>query len=85
MHYLDPKLDHIVFILPSMHSPTRILIQREDNNLGCIFLPHKQSKILKTYVETISELILKEKLRLCQLTRIDPVEIVVPFTNAEIF
>ena len=32
----------------------------------------------------ISELILKAKLRLCQLTGIDPTEIVIPFTNAEI-
>lgn len=85
MDNLDSELDHIMFILPSMHSPTGILIQREDNILGCIFLPHKQSKILKTDVEKVSELILKEKLRLCQLAGIDPVEIVVPFTNAEIF
>ena len=37
-----------------------------------------------SYVENVSELILKGKLRLCQLAEIDPAEIVVPFTNDEI-
>ena len=35
-------------------------------------------------MEKVSELILKGKLRLCQLAGIDPAEIVVPFTNDEI-
>lgn len=38
-----------------------------------------QSEKLKVYVKKVSELILKRKLRLCQLA-----EIVVTFTNAEI-
>ncbi|KAL6031193.1 hypothetical protein STEG23_024783, partial [Scotinomys teguina] len=49
-----------------------------------IFLPNKQSKKLKTYVEKISDLILKGKLRLRQLAGIDPAEIVVPLTKEEI-
>ena len=53
----------------------------KDILLEWIILPHKQSK---SYVEKISELILKEKLRLYQIAETDPAEIVVPFTNDEI-
>ncbi|KAL6048456.1 hypothetical protein STEG23_026502, partial [Scotinomys teguina] len=81
---VDPKLDCILVILPSRHSPTGILMQREDIILEWIFLPNKQSKKLKTYVEKISDLILKGKLRLHQLAGIDPAEIVVPLTKEEI-
>ncbi|KAL6058927.1 hypothetical protein STEG23_022115, partial [Scotinomys teguina] len=81
---VDPKLDCILVILPSRHSPTGILMQREDIILKWIFLPNKQSKKLKTYVEKISDLILKGKLRLRQLAGIDPAEIVVPLTKEEI-
>ncbi|KAL6035037.1 hypothetical protein STEG23_037457 [Scotinomys teguina] len=81
---MDPKLDCILVILPSRHSPTGILMQREDIILEWIFLPNKQSKKLKTYVEKISDLILKGKLRLRQLAGIDPAEIVVPLTKEEI-
>ena len=35
-------------------------------------------------MEKVSELILKGKLRLCQLAGIDPAEIIVPFNNDEI-
>ncbi|KAL6071089.1 hypothetical protein STEG23_029638, partial [Scotinomys teguina] len=59
-------------------------MQREDIILEWIFLPNKQSKKLKTYVEKISDLILKGKLRLRQLAGIDPAEIVVPLTKEEI-
>ncbi|OPX54025.1 hypothetical protein BTE48_16405 [Oceanospirillum multiglobuliferum] len=41
--HVDPKLDCILVILPSRHSPTGILMQREDI-LEWIFLPHKLSK-----------------------------------------
>ncbi|KAL6031270.1 hypothetical protein STEG23_018611 [Scotinomys teguina] len=81
---VDPKLDCILVILPSRHSPTGILMQREDIILEWIFLPDKQSKKLKTYVEKISDLILKGKLRLRQLAGIDPAEIVVPLTKEDI-
>lgn len=81
---IDPKMACILVILPSTHSPTGILMQREDYILEWIFLAHKQSKKLKTYIEKVSELILKGKLRLRQLVGMDPAEIVVPFTNAEI-
>ena len=47
-------------------------------------LPHKPSKKLKTYVEKVSELIIKGKLRFRQLSGIDPAEITVPFTADEI-
>ena len=80
---VDPDLNFILVILPSRISPTGILMQREDTILEWIFLPHTPSKKLKTYVENISELIIKGKLRLRQLTGIDPAEIIVPFTTEE--
>ena len=81
---VDPNLSCILVILPSRISPTGILMQREDTILEWIFLPHKPSKKLKTYVEKVSELIIKGKLRLRQLAGIDPAEIIVPFTADEI-
>ena len=42
------------------------------------------SKNLKTCVEKVSELIMKGKLRLRQLSDIDPSKIIVPFTADEI-
>lgn len=38
---LDPELDFIPAMLLSMHYPTGILMQREDNLLEWIFLPHR--------------------------------------------
>lgn len=61
---LDPDLDFILVILPSTHSPTEILKNREVNILQCIFLPHNHSKQLKTHVKIFSEWIMKRKLRL---------------------
>ena len=49
-----------------------------------IFLPHKSSKRLKTYVEKIFELIFKGILRLCQFTGMDSSEIKLLLTNYEI-
>ena len=48
-------------------------MQRDDYILEWI-LAHKQSKKLKTYIEKVSELILKGKMRLCQLVRMDLAE-----------
>ena len=56
---VNPKLSCILIILPSRISPTGIFIQRDDIILEWIFLPHKPTKKLKTYVEKVSELILK--------------------------
>ena len=81
---VDPNFSCVLVILPSRISPTGILMQREDTILEWIFLPHKPSKKLKTYVEKVSELIIKGKLRLRQLAGIDPAEIIVPFTADEI-
>jgi hypothetical protein len=49
MDQIDPKLDCILVILPSTHSPTGLIMQREDNIMKWTFLAHKQSKKLKTY------------------------------------
>lgn len=56
---------------------------RKESGMDFFFLPNKQSKILYTSVETISDMILKGKLRVCQLTGMDRAAIVVPFTNVE--
>ncbi|KAL6034957.1 hypothetical protein STEG23_012072 [Scotinomys teguina] len=61
-----------------------ILMEREDVILEWIFLPHKPNNKLKTYIEKISDLIHNSKLRLHQLTGMDPAEIVVPLTNEEV-
>ena len=63
MDRVNPNLSFILVILPSSISPTRILMQREDIILEWLFIPHKPSKKLKTYVEKVSELIIKCKLR----------------------
>ncbi|KAL6037597.1 hypothetical protein STEG23_004916 [Scotinomys teguina] len=81
---VNSELKCILVILPSRHSPTGILMQREDVILEWIFLPYKPNKKLKTYIEKISDLIHKGKLRLRQLTGMDPAEIVVPLTNEEV-
>ena len=83
MDGVNPNLNCILVILPSSISPIGILIQRNDIILEWI-LSHKPSKKIKTYVEKVSELIIKGKLRLCQLAGIDPAEIIVPFTTDEI-
>ncbi|KAL6089077.1 hypothetical protein STEG23_021012 [Scotinomys teguina] len=57
---VNPELKCILVILPSRHSPTGILMQREDVILEWIFLSCKPNKKLKTYIEKISDLIHKE-------------------------
>ena len=59
-------------------------MQREDSIMEWIFLAHKQSKKVKTYIEKISELIIKGRIRLCQLLGTDPTKIVASLKNAEI-
>ncbi|KAL6040018.1 hypothetical protein STEG23_015584 [Scotinomys teguina] len=58
--HVNTELKCILVILPSRHSPTGILMQREDVKLEWIFLPRKPNKKLKTYIEKISDLIQKE-------------------------
>jgi hypothetical protein len=67
LDHIDPKMVRILVILPFTHSPTGNLMQREDYILEWIFLAHNQSKKLKTYIEKVSELILKGQMRLRQL------------------
>ena len=81
MDRVNPNISSILVILPYRISPTGILMQREDVILEWTFISHKPSKKLKTYVEKVSELIIKGKLRLRQLAGIDPAEIIVPFTT----
>lgn len=85
MDHVDPKLNCVLDITPPRESSSDILMQREDTLLERIFLLHKQSKKLKTSVENISDLILKGKLQLQQLTGMDLAETIIPLTNEEIF
>jgi hypothetical protein len=82
--HIDPKLDYILVILPSTHSPTGLITQREDSIIEWIFLAHEQSKKFNTYIEKVSDLIIKVRITLQQLSGTDPDKIVVPFANAEI-
>lgn len=59
---LDLELDGSLVISHSTHSPTGILMQKDDNILKWLFY-HTNSKKLKTYVEKFSELVLKGKMR----------------------
>lgn len=52
---LNSKLHSILVTLPSIYSPTLIIMQREDSIMEWIFLAYIQSKKLKTYTEKISE------------------------------
>lgn len=56
----------------------------EDIILKLIVLSHKQNKKLESYMEKISDLILKGRVLLCQLTGQDPGESIVPLTSQEI-
>ena len=47
------------------------------------FTTETEQKNLKPYIENVSKLILKRKLRLQRLAGIDPAEIIVPFNNDE--
>lgn len=84
MDHVDSKCDCILFILPSTRSPTVFIVQREDSIMEWIFLAHKQGKKLKTYIEKISELIIRSRIRLHQMSGTKLAEIVVTLTNAEI-
>ena len=44
---------------------------REGSSVEWIFLAHKQSENSITYIEKISELIIKGRIRLCQLPGTD--------------
>jgi hypothetical protein len=41
---IDPKLDCILITLCSTHSPTGLIMQRENSIMEWILLAHKQSK-----------------------------------------
>ena len=69
--HVYPNINCILAILPSKHSPTGILMQREDIILEWIFLSHKLSKKFKIYVEKISKLI-KRKTETSSISRNRP-------------
>lgn len=80
--YINLKIAFVLVILSSSWSTTGILIQREDDILEQTFLVQRVKR-LKISIGKVYELILKGKMRLQQIVRTDPAEIVVPFINAE--
>lgn len=58
-------------------------METDDTILEFICLPTKHSKILKPTWKVL-QLIIKGRTKLCQLSRMDPFEILVSNTNAEI-
>lgn len=80
---IDPKLDCILVIFPSIYSPTVLIRQRENNIVEWIFLAYKQNKKLKMHIEKVSKIIIKGRIR-SQFSETVLPEIVVPLTNAEI-
>ena len=82
MDRIGPKYACILVILPSIHSPTELIMQTEDSIMEWIFLAHKVK--YWRHIENISELIIKGRIRLCQLSGADLAEMVVPLTNAGI-
>lgn len=71
-----------VLIIHTTHSPTGILIQ-DTNIIEWVFLPHKSSKKLTTYLQKICLLIEKARIRLQQLCGQDPDEIIIPFSKQQ--
>ena len=49
MDRIGPKYACILVILPSIHSPTELIMQTEDSIMEWIFLAHKQSKKIRSY------------------------------------
>ena len=80
---IDLYLPTSLIIFPSSHSPTGIIWQ-DKKILERLFLPHKDTKRLSTYLLKIANLIIKGCLRLRQLIAQDPREIVVALTQDEI-
>lgn len=87
LDHVNLNINCILVILHSKYTPIEILLQSEYITLELIFFltTKKQVKCFffkcSTYVEMISDLIIKGKLRLCQLPGIDIAEIIVPFIN----
>ena len=69
--------------MPTPYSPTGIIWQTEAIN-EWVFLPHKQTKLLTTYVDMVSKLIFKMITRIQQLSGYDPKTIIVPFSKTQI-
>ena len=69
--------------MPTPYSPTGIIWQTEAIN-EWVFLPHKQTKLLTTYVDMVGKLIFKMITRIQQLSGYNPKTIVVPFSKTQI-
>lgn len=77
---IDPKLDWILVILPSINPSTGCIIQRMEY-YGIDFLSIWTKKKLKTYLLKVSDCFIKGRIRICHLSGMDPGEIVVHETK----
>lgn len=65
------------------YSPTGIIWQTEAI-IEWVFLHHKQTKLLTTYVDVVNKLILNRRTRIQQLLGYDPKTIILPFSKIQI-
>jgi hypothetical protein len=78
----DPLKPISLLIFPSPHSPTRILVQ-ENSPLEWLHLKQKETKVLTSYIDLISSLIIQGRTRCLQILGFDPQLIILPLTNKQ--
>jgi hypothetical protein len=78
----DPLKPISLLIFPSPHSPTGILAQ-ENSPLEWLYLKHKETKGLTSYIDLISSLIIQGRTRCLQILGFDPQLIILPLTNKQ--
>jgi hypothetical protein len=71
-----------MLILPSPHSPTGILAQ-ENSSLEWLYLKQKSPKVLTSYIDIISSLIIQGRTKCLQILGFDPQHIILPLTNKQ--
>jgi hypothetical protein len=78
----DPLRPIFLLIFPSPHSPTGILAQ-ENSPLEWLYLKQKEIKVLTSYIDLISSLIIQGRTRCLQIMGFDPQLIILPLTNKQ--
>jgi hypothetical protein len=79
---VDPLKTISLLIFPSPHSPTGILAQ-ENSPLEWLYLKQKETKVLTSYIELISSLIIQGRKRCLHMLGFDPQLIILPLTNKQ--
>jgi hypothetical protein len=79
---LDSLKPISLLYIPSPHSSTGILAQ-ENSALEWLYLKQKQTKVLTSYINLISSLIIQGITRCLQVLGFDPQLIILPLTNKQ--